>query len=302
MVHFFSFARKFFMVYTFNHGDAMKIIPIQQGSEDWHKFRSQGIGASEAACLLGKNSWKSLEKLYMEKIIGTVDFDNEHMRRGVELEPYARAAMEKILGYELKPLCAVHDEHDFVRASFDGVNIEHGAIIEIKCPGEKDHTEARAGRVPAKYQPQCQWQMMVSGLREMTYVSFDGTEVISVTVAANVEMQSELLEKAKEFWVNVQNKVIPQTEEVEDEGTLELVNMDLSLSDQIKELEASQEEIRNELKKVLNKKNKLKCGEAVFGWTSKKGAVDYGSIPELKSVNLEAYRKPPTRSFYVKRK
>ena len=35
------------------------------------------------------------------------------------------------------------------------------------------------------------------------------------------------------------------------------------------------------------------CGVEVLK-SSRRGAVDYSAVPELRGVNLEAYRKPPT--------
>lgn len=36
--------------------------------QDWHKYRTKGIGGSDAACVLGLNPWKTNTQLYEEKI------------------------------------------------------------------------------------------------------------------------------------------------------------------------------------------------------------------------------------------
>jgi hypothetical protein len=45
----------------------------------------------------------------------------------------------------------------------------------------------------------------------------------------------------------------------------------------------------------------MECGEAVFGWQTRKGSVEYAKIPEIQTVDLEKYRKDDVRAFYFKR-
>jgi hypothetical protein len=43
-----------------------------------------------------------------------------------------------------------------------------------------------------------------------------------------------------------------------------------------------------------------KGGRFVYTCTFRKGSVDYAKIPELKSINLELYRKQDTQAWYFK--
>ena len=38
-------------------------------------------------------------------------------------------------------------------ASLDGIDIDNKTLVEIKCPGEIDHSCAMDGQVPEKYPP-----------------------------------------------------------------------------------------------------------------------------------------------------
>jgi putative phage-type endonuclease len=237
----------------------------------------------------------------MDKIMGSVSFDNEHMKRGRDLEPKVRAEMEKRLGYELHPLCAISDSEDYIRASFDGINIEKGTLIEIKCPGEKDHLEAKNGRVPEKYKCQLQWQMIVAGFKSMTYVSFFEGDLALVDVNEDVGLQLLLKQNAAEFWHNVKAKNLQSPPITVDEDLSVLVEKTFLLKEKIKAMEAELDFAEDTLKKSLGEKDKIQLTTAVFGWNPRKGNVDYAAIPELKNVDLEKYRKPESKTFYIKR-
>ena len=72
-----------------------------QGTEAWLKMRRKFIGASEAATCLGIDPWRTPFQLFEEKLgIGTVR-DSAAMRRGKEMEPYAREEFEKVTGRPL---------------------------------------------------------------------------------------------------------------------------------------------------------------------------------------------------------
>src|SRR6478609_5008483 len=151
-----------------------------QGSEAWLNWRTKGLGSSDAAVLLGLSPWKTFEELLMEKrgewkpIFG--EFQQAAMDRGKRLEPEVRKMAETLLGFPLPDESIEDKEHPFMRVSFDGVNWDKQHLIEIKCPNRKDHFGAVCGTLPEKYMPQVQWQMMVGGIPNATYVSWSGPE------------------------------------------------------------------------------------------------------------------------------
>lgn len=284
----------------------MKIVNVTQSSKEWHEFRQKGIGASEASCLIGANPWKKLDKLIMEKIFGAANFDNPAMKRGRDLEPFVRTYLEKKYGTELLPLCATHETYEFVRASFDGINLEKQMLFEIKCPGERDHSTARFGKMPDKYMPQCQWQLLVSGYKAMTYVSYyeNGLpQIAEVVVVEDRDFQKLLLEKAWVAWEKVKESEIPsdETRVIQNPGAEQLITEAIAIQNEIKRLEESLDHIKDNLKIVLGTEEKLKCGEWVLGWTTRKGTVDYSAIDALKEINLDQYRKPDSKAFYFKK-
>jgi len=113
----------------------MKIVDVEQRSDEWYAFRKEGIGASEASAVLGTSRYKTPKDIWEIKTERAFpDFTNVDMQRGIDLEPSARAAFEMIIGKSFPSLCGIHDELPYIRASFDGVSKDFKEIAEFKCP------------------------------------------------------------------------------------------------------------------------------------------------------------------------
>jgi putative phage-type endonuclease len=97
-------------------------------------------------------------------------------RRGRELERRARRAYEQQVGIQMEPLCLVHDQLEWMRASLDGLSFDGSTVLEIKCPmNVHDQTVARQGSVPPQYYAQLQHALEVSRAEEVHYWSFDAS-------------------------------------------------------------------------------------------------------------------------------
>ncbi len=125
----------------------MKIISVKQNGKEWREWRGRGLGASDAAAIMGVSPYCTTFELWLAMTgIRAREPFNEYaivaMKRGVELEPKARALFEQKMGKKFPAESAEHDEYDFIRASFDGYCQELNALVEIKCPGKVDHATA----------------------------------------------------------------------------------------------------------------------------------------------------------------
>src|SRR5580765_4502370 len=127
----------------------MKLINLVQGSESWKTWRRKKLCGSDASSILGVNPFKSMHKLYEEKVFGFEQEDNENMRRGRELEPIALEAFEKEFDLIMMPMVVQHDELDWMAASLDGMTLDQSQFVEIKC-GKKAFFFMEAGEI-AKY-------------------------------------------------------------------------------------------------------------------------------------------------------
>lgn len=195
----------------------MKIVSVKQNSQEWREWRGKGLGASNAPTIMGVSPWCSPFELWLEMTgikarAQANEFAIRAMARGNQLEARARKLFETQMGNEFPALSASHDECEYVRASFDGYNKELNALLEIKCPGKMDHDKAKAGKVPDKYYPQLQQQLLVSGADVCYYFSWDGKskEGATIKVEPNRQYMDDLLQALKLFWHCVQEKKSPE--------------------------------------------------------------------------------------------
>lgn len=148
----------------------MQSIVLKQGSPEWLAWRDGGIGSSDAMVIaqdfgmIEKRSWmKSIDELYEEKVTGvSKTVVNAQMARGTKYEPVARRVFEESTGLVLQPLCGEMDGQRQIRASFDGITFDGRETIEIKCPDDKVHTEAKNNVIVDYYLPQVCHQALVA--------------------------------------------------------------------------------------------------------------------------------------------
>lgn len=178
----------------------MQLVSIIQRTKEWLEFRRSHVCASDSPIIMGHSPYKTIQKLYDEKLKCYEQPVTEYMQRGIDLEPIALKEFEKETGLIMFPCVGKHDEIEWMAASFDGMTIEGDTICEIKCPGKKDHSEACLGLVPNKYKSQLQHQMYVSGVQFMFYYSFDGEKGVIIEVKRDQEFIEIMLEKEREFW------------------------------------------------------------------------------------------------------
>ena len=164
-----------------------RIERLQQNTPEWHRWRMQGIGASDAPVIMGETAFKTPRTLWSIKTGRRQEAPaGPAARRGRELERFARRAYERQTGICVEPLCLVHEEFEWMRASLDGLSFDGSTLLEIKCPlSFRDRASAQEGRIPTQYHAQLQHQLEVSGASQAHYWSFDGTDGILVEIPQN---------------------------------------------------------------------------------------------------------------------
>lgn len=186
----------------------MSIVDIKQGSKAWLKLRKSHITATDANVIMGVSPWKTLMELYNEKISDEPPEEpNERMKRGIGLEPTARNIFILETGIYVEPKVY---KKDWALASLDGISEDEKVIVEIKCPGQKDHSIAMDGKIPDHYYPQIQHQIYVTGVDMAYYFSFDGSESVLVEVERNEPYIQEMIKKEEAFYQCLINKIPPQ--------------------------------------------------------------------------------------------
>ncbi|MGE0822858.1 MAG: lambda-exonuclease family protein [Candidatus Binatia bacterium] len=220
------------------------IVPLEQGSLTWLEWRGQGIGASDAPIVMGEISFRSAEELLREKQAsfepGLIhdfgqnsafgqdnlvrDFDQNStfrqnnlvrdfsqksaMAQGTELEPVARGLYIATTGREVYPVCLQSTRYEWLRASLDGLAINHDAVVEIKCGRSAYRIAAQTRSVPKYYYGQVQHILAVTGLESLDFWCYwPGYPPLLITVPRDAAYIERLLKTEMEFWTRVQQNI-----------------------------------------------------------------------------------------------
>jgi putative phage-type endonuclease len=179
-------------------------LDFEQSTEEWLSWRRQGIGASDAPVIMGHSPWQKESELLLLKTGRKTEAPaNQAMQRGKRLEPLARLAYVNYTGVDVVPMCVQSLAYDWMRASLDGLSPDGGHVVEIKCPGEKDHQLADSGIIPEKYYAQLQHILAVTGLAEISYWSFRFDHTVLLKIKRDDSFITGLIEKEAAFWARV---------------------------------------------------------------------------------------------------
>lgn len=276
---------------------------LEQGSDDWKSWRREGLGSSDAPIIMGESPWMTPFQLWEIKTGRRVleDKTNWAQERGNNLEPVARAQYEMLKDLEMPATLVQHKTYPFLRASLDGYNEKEKIILEIKCPGKEDHAEALRGKVPVKYIPQINHQLLVTGADAAHYFSFDGIRGVLVVVEPDIEAIKNLLSLELEFWKLIEFDTPPPLTEkdyqkVKDKSLNDLLKKRKKVSAKMGALEEEEATLRKDILSKVDHPRMIGSGVRIQK-IERAGAVDYKKIPELVGVELEKYRKDPVVSW-----
>ena len=299
----------------------MIIKDYTQGSPEWLDMRKEHIMASEAPIIMGMSPWKTPLQLWEEKLgIKESPLSNFAMRRGIELEPLALEAYNKHTGNDASPCVVFSEEFQWMGASLDGLSKCQKIVVEIKCPGKKDHDLAALGEIPPKYYAQLQHQLYTSGNNLLHYFSYSEESFYLIEVKRDEEFMQRMIKAELEFWDMMQNFQPPQMIEadIKKKADEEKKFIQVSctewqeVSNEIQDLIAEKKASKSRIKEIEAREAKLtdilvaiSKGENAEGngikleLASRRGLVDYSIIPELESVDLEKYRKASSEYWKV---
>ncbi len=282
----------------------MKILNIEQGSEEWLSLRNNKIGASDASAILGISPWSSAYQLWARKLGLMPNLSiTDSMKRGMELEPIAREYFCVTTGIDMVPSVVINDKRDWQIASLDGWNQNDKVALEIKCGGRNLYDNACMGVIPEYYNCQMQHQMSVLDIDWMFYfVYFEGSGKI-IEVQRDESFISTMLQQEQMFWDFLQNLEPPELTdkdyiEKEDFEWVNAANQWKTLKNDLKNLEIQEQSIRERLIRLAGPSN-CKGAGIRLSKVLRKGNVDYQMIPELSGVDLNKYRKKTSESYRI---
>ena len=304
----------------------MKVIDLNQGSDEWLEWRAEGITASDIPIILGLSLYKTPWQLWAEKVgrINAPDLSNNpNIQRGHRLEDEARLVAEERYDEILLPLCGECVQWDTFRASFDGLDskmIPH----EFKAPSQKVYDEIKLNGANSDtyklYESQVHAQCVVAGVyrgRLMFYLEGEnGTEPqdMEFEVILTPEREAEILQAAESFWEHVATNT-PPVADPEKDWFIPVVGEQKfkwdayadtwrsqalrikTLKDTLKILMDEQKKYQESLVTLMGPFMQADVGGVKVTRYTKKGSVDYGKFLKDKFPNedvspeLELYRK-----------
>jgi putative phage-type endonuclease len=294
----------------------VRFLNLEQGSKEWLEFRRGGLGASDAPVVTRKSQYKTRRQLWENKLGLRLDDGESFITEiGHRLEPKARARFALETGIDVRPACAVHDEFAYLRASFDGICDMARVFVEIKLVGQKKLAWIKENKSPLpEHVDQIGQQFLVSNFERGFYAAYttnenydDIVDYFCIPVAPNRAHHEQLFSELTAFWKLVETQTPPELElrdeyEFKAPEVIKLANDYKIMKEAVASHQAKLEELEMKLKAIASQHSRVRFGDVVVVTGTRKGAVEYDKIPELKSVNLEQFRKPPikTQSIQIK--
>ena len=258
--------------------------------EEWLMHRRKAIGGSDAAAIVGLNTYSSPYEVWADKL-GLVPpkEENEAMRIGHDLEDYVAKRFTEATGKRVRRKNAIlyNTEIPFAHANVDRLIIGEDAGLECKTTSVLNLKKFRDGEFPPHYYVQCQHYMMVTGLPKWYLaVLVLGREFLWFEIHRN-EADIVALRQAEEaFWQHVTEEKPPETDgsascsdvidviyDEADPGTeadispfRQMLIMRENLMVQISEMEEQKRAYENEIKAFLGETERGICDGYRVSW------------------------------------
>lgn len=183
--------------------------------EDWLKYRRQGIGGSDAPCIIGVSPYKGALGVFLEKTGEITDEieQNDGLRFGTLFEDIVAREWAKDKGWKVAKCNAImqHPEHEFMLANVDRIYTKPDGtrgILEVKTTGMpiglwEDKALDSATIQNYHYQT-------VMGLTEgFVVVLVMGQTMYEYPVNADEATTASLIQIESDFWEAVVNRTPP---------------------------------------------------------------------------------------------
>lgn len=207
---------------------------MKTAREKWLEARKSGIGASEAACIVGLSPYKNNVQLWKEKT-GRQEApdisDNPRVKYGTEAEMHLRALFsldfpQYKVSYDPFGMIRNNPEMPFAFATLDGELTEIGTgkrgVLEIKTTeiNRANQWSEWNGRIPQHYYVQVCHQLLSTGYdfavlkAQIKHVGKDGLICLTTRhyLMDRDDLQHDmewLAEREKSFWSCVESGKMP---------------------------------------------------------------------------------------------
>ena len=270
-----------------------------ENREEWKALRKNYIGGSDAAAIVGMNSFSSPFAVWAEKTGQVPEFEgNLATEVGTFLEEFVAKKFEEETGKTVRRcnLSLVNDELPWAIANVDRLVVGEDAGLEIKTTSALNTKSFRNGEYPANYYVQCVHYLAVTGkVKWYLAVLIGNSDFRIFEINRDEEEIKALMDEEKKFWETyVKTGMAPPvdgnsatTETIkklftsEADGTADLgpfmdaLQRRSSINKQIKALKADVDEIDNAIKMAMQNVSSGSClGFSVSWKTQKTSSLD----------------------------
>lgn len=274
-------------------------VNLEQGSPEWIEYRFLKITSTDAPKILGVDPWESALSLWHKKQNQKSSDVNQAMEHGKKTEPFARSWCESYFKQKLLPKVFQSLIWEEAAASIDGVCEDF--FVEIKCPVSKERFNNLCEKIPDYYYAQIQHILFVSGHKYGYFVPFFEGTGNPIKVERDNKFIENLICKEKEFKISLIDFKPPEPTDkdwiyINDNLIKKKATEYAYLQKIIDESTEKKELLKKELQEVFPHNHVIiptENGEILnASLKPRKGSINYSSIPELKSIDIEKYRKP----------
>lgn len=174
--------------------------------------RKKGIGASEAAAVLGINPYRTPLEVWMQKKGLLETTETPVMRLGTRLEPIIADMYQERTGVELFTMPTIYYKNPVIFATPDRIIKGHQKGLEIKTANARmaEHWgDEGTDEIPQYYLIQCILCMAVTDFHEWDVAALIGGDDFRIyTIQRDIELETTIIERLLEWWEihMVQNK------------------------------------------------------------------------------------------------
>jgi putative phage-type endonuclease len=271
--------------------------------EQWLEERKTGIGASEAAAVLGLSRWKTALHVQAEKLHGVNPTEEtEIMELGLAMEPVILVRYRQKTGKEARlsePWTITRSRQlDWMTASIDGWAEDPLHPLEMKhvlFPHLPEWGEENTDSIPTEYVIQAQHQMAVTDAEYVEFPVLMFGKLRIYCVKRNEGLIAGIIEREQEFWEKHIVRKEPVNPDFEHPRTLDLMKAlhpevdELAIIDLDAHAAALAERYR-ELSRVYNEAEKAK--KAIQAQLlSIMGDAALGILPDGKRITRKMVHK-----------
>lgn len=297
--------------------------------EEWLEIRKKYIGGSDAAAVVGLNSFSSPYTVWADKL-GKLPpkEDNEAMRLGRDLEDYVAKRFTEQTGKKVrrKNFILWNSDYPFAHANVDRLIVGENAGLECKTTSVLNLKSFKNGEFPENYYVQCMHYMAVTGYKKWYLaVLILGKEFKVFEIERDEDEIKALMEAERDFWACVEKGEPPMIDgseattntiktvlaESNDDTPVNLFAYDstleqyIALSKQIKELENLRDEMANKVKVFMDSSAKGESDKFKVSFVSslRQSFDSKRFAKENPNIDLSDYYKTSTcRTFKVNEK